>query len=74
MKVKGKTLGTAEMYIVSVLSGDPVLQSIFKNGEDYHSMIAKYKFNLPYTDKEIKEFHSDLRQDAKTVNKYNCCL
>jgi len=61
-------LGTAEMYIVSVLSGDNVLQDIFRNGEDYHSMMAKYKFNLPYTDKEIKEHHSDLRQAAKTVS------
>jgi len=67
-KIVSGDLGTAEMYIVSVLSGDPVLQSIFKNGEDYHSMMAKYKFNLPYTDKEIKEFHNDLRQEAKTVS------
>lgn len=67
-KALGKSLGTAEMYIVSVLSGDPVLQSIFKNGEDYHSMMAKYKFNLPYTDKEIMEEHNELRHEAKTVS------
>jgi len=67
-KIVSGDLGTAEMYIVSVLSGDPILQSIFRNGEDYHSMIAKYKYDLPYTDKEIKEFHSELRQSAKTVS------
>ncbi|MCP3899134.1 MAG: hypothetical protein GY707_05305 [Desulfobacteraceae bacterium] len=67
-KIISGDLGTAEMYIVSVLSGDPVLQGIFKNGEDYHSMIAKYKFDLPYSDKEIQEFHSDLRQEAKTTS------
>lgn len=67
-KIVSGDLGTAEMYIVSVLSKDPMLQSIFKNGEDYHSMIAKYKFNLPYSDKEIMEFHNELRQEAKTVS------
>lgn len=67
-KIVSGDLGTAEMYIVSVLSGDPVLQGIFKNGEDYHSMIAKYKFDLPYTDKEIQEHHNDLRQEAKTTS------
>lgn len=61
-------LGTAEMYVVAVLSGDKVLQQIFVNGEDYHSMIAKYKFDLPYTDKEIKENFSHYRQEAKTVS------
>lgn len=67
-KIVSGDLGTAEMYIVSVLSGDPTLQSIFKNGEDYHSMMAKYKFDLPYTDKEIMEHHNELRQEAKTVS------
>ncbi len=67
-KIISGDLGTAEMYIVSVLSGDPKLQSIFKNGEDYHSMIAKYKFNLAYSDKEIQEFHKDLRHEAKTTS------
>lgn len=67
-KIVSGDLGTAEMYIVSVLSGDPVLQGIFKNNQDYHSMIAKYKYDLPYTDKEIKEYHADLRQSAKTVS------
>jgi len=67
-KIVSGDLGTAEMWCVAAMSGDPVLQGIFKNKEDYHSMIAKYKFDLPYTDKEIKEFHSDLRQAAKTTS------
>jgi len=67
-KIVSGDLGTAEMYIVSVLSQDPVLQNIFVNKQDYHSMIAKYKYNLDYSDKEIKEFHNDLRQDAKTTS------
>lgn len=61
-------LKTAEMYIVSAISKDKALQKIFIDGMDYHSMMAKIKFNLSYSWQEIKEFHSDLRQDAKTVS------
>lgn len=61
-------LQTAEMYIVAAITGDPVLQQIFINKEDYHSKMAVLKFNLPYTWQEVKEHHTDLRQDAKTVS------
>ena len=67
-KIVSGDLGTAEMWCVAAMSGDKVLQVIFKNKEDYHSMIAKYIYNLPYTDKEIKEHHNDLRQDAKATS------
>ncbi len=56
------------MYIVAALSGDKVLQQIFIDGGDYHSQMAKLKYNLSYTWQEIKEFHPDLRQKAKTVS------
>lgn len=67
-KIINADLGTAEMYYVSVLSGDKNLQQIFKDGADYHSMMAKIKYNLPYTWQEIYENHQDLRQDAKTIS------
>lgn len=56
------------MYIISVLSGDKVLQKIFKDGADYHSMMAVLKFNLPYSWQEVKEHHKDIRNKAKTVS------
>jgi DNA polymerase I-like protein with 3'-5' exonuclease and polymerase domains len=67
-KMVNMDLGTAEMYYVSALSGDKNLQQIFIDGADYHSMMAKIKYNLPYTWQEIKNNHDDLRQAAKTVS------
>jgi len=66
--IVSQDLKTAEMYIVAVLSGDPVLQKIFIEGGDYHSQMAVIKFKLPYTWQEVKEHHQDLRQEAKTVS------
>lgn len=67
-KIVSQDLKTAEMYIVAVLSEDPVLRKIFIEGGDYHSQMAVIKFKLPYTWQEVKEHHQDLRQDAKTVS------
>lgn len=67
-EIISQDLKTAEVYIVAALSGDKVLQQIFIEGGDYHSQMAKLKFDLPYTWQEIKEHHNDLRQAAKSVS------
>ena len=67
-KIVSIDLQTAEMYIVAALSGDKNLQQIFIEGGDYHSQIAKAKFNRKETWQYIKENMPELRQQAKTVS------
>lgn len=66
-KIVSMDLTTAEVYIVSVLSGDKDLQQIFKDGGDFHSAIAKQVFNLPEAVEDIKELHPLMRQAAKST-------
>ena len=68
-KIVSMDLTTAEVYGAAVLSGDRALQDVFKQGQDFHSTIAKKVFNLPCSIDEVKEFHKDKRQSVKAVNK-----
>ena len=67
-KIVSGDLGTAEMYIASVLSGDKDLQKVFVTGVDYHGFMAVTKFGLPCTPNEVATKYPDKRQDAKTVS------
>lgn len=67
-KIVSGDLGTAEVYIVSVLSKDPVLQQVFKDGKDFHSSIARLVNNVNYTDDELKITYKSMRNDAKAVS------
>lgn len=66
-KIVSMDLATAEVYVVAVLSGDKTLQAIFKNGEDFHSSIAKISFRLDCPVEKVKELYPDLRQAAKAI-------
>lgn len=61
-------LTTAEMYVAAVLSGDKVLQKVFRDGTDFHSTIAKLVFNLPCSIDEVKEKYKLERQAAKAIS------
>jgi DNA polymerase I-like protein with 3'-5' exonuclease and polymerase domains len=67
-KIVSQDLKTAEMYVASVLSGDPVLQQIFIDGKDYHGSVAVQKFDLPCSANEVAELYPEKRQEAKTVS------
>lgn len=67
-KIVSHDLGTAEMYIAAVLSGDKVLQDFFRKGGDYHGFMAKLKFNLACEDTQVAKLFPDLRQAAKTIS------
>lgn len=67
-KIVSQDLGTAEMYIAAVLSGDKALQNVFITGEDYHGFMAVQKFNLSCKPNEVKIIYPELRQDAKTIS------
>lgn len=66
-KIVSMDLTTAEVYVVSVLSGDKKLQNIFKSGGDFHSTIAKRVFHLKEDVSEIKEKQPLWRQAAKST-------
>lgn len=66
-KIVSMDLTTAEVYIVSVLSGDKKLQQIFMEGGDFHSAIAKRVFKLEEPVEEIKKLYPLLRQAAKST-------
>lgn len=66
-KIIAMDLGTAEVYVAAVLSGDKMLQEAFRQKEDFHSTIAKMVFNLPCEISEVKELYPIERQQAKAV-------
>jgi len=66
-EIVSQDLKTAEMYIASVLSGDKKLRSVFINGGDFHSSMAKIAFNITCPVEEIATKHKLLRQAAKAV-------
>lgn len=61
-------LGTAEMYIAAVLSGDKELQKVFTTGVDYHGYMAVHKFGLSCEPNEVATMFPADRQAAKTVS------
>ena len=61
-------LQTAEMYYAAALSGDKNLASVFKEGGDFHSSIAKLTFGLACPVEEVKDKYKDLRQAAKAIS------
>ena len=58
---------TGEVYYAAVLSGDKALQSVFKQGGDFHSTIAKQVFKLKCSVEEVKKLFPLDRQAAKAV-------
>jgi DNA polymerase-1 len=52
-----------EMRVLAVLSGDEKLIDIFKKGEDVHSAVASYVFDVPED-----EVTKDMRRKAKVIN------
>jgi len=64
-----RLLATAEVYYAAVLSKDPKLQEVFKEGKDFHSSIAAKVFNLPCPVEDVKKYFKDKRQAAKAINK-----
>jgi DNA polymerase I-like protein with 3'-5' exonuclease and polymerase domains len=66
-KIVSMDLKTAEVYVAAVLSQDPKLQDVFKQGGDFHSSIAKLVFKLPCEVELIKKNYPLERQAAKAV-------
>ena len=52
-----------ELRVAAIMSGDKRLMDIFKNGEDVHSSVASFVFNVPQ-EKVTKE----MRRRAKVIN------
>ena len=67
-KIVSMDLMTAEMYAAAVLSGDQVLQDVFRKGENFHSTIAHTVFNLDCAIEEVAEKYPHLRQAAKAIS------
>lgn len=68
-------LTTAEIYYAAVLSGDKMMQDVFRKMTedpdkypDFHSNIAHMVFNLPCEPAEVKKKFPALRQAAKAVS------
>jgi hypothetical protein len=68
-------MSTAEVYIAAVLSGDKMLQQVFRDmnnpdvdSGDVHSTIAHMVFNLPCKPSEVKKQYPAMRQAAKAIN------
>ena len=66
-KIVSMDLTTAEVYIAAVLSKDKELMSVFKEGGNFHSSIAKKVFALPCEVEKVAEYYPDRRQAAKAV-------
>lgn len=66
-KIISMDLTTAEVYIAAVLSYDKELMSVFQEGGNFHSSIAKKVFALPCNVEDVAEFYPDKRQAAKAV-------
>ena len=60
-------LTTAEVYCAAVLADDKNLMKVFKDGENFHSTIAKQVFRLPCEVEDVAEHYSIERQQAKAV-------
>jgi len=67
-KIVSQDLATAEMYYAAVLSGDDALMSVFKEGGDFHSSIAKMVFRLACPVSDVKKLFTDKRQAAKAIS------
>ncbi len=52
-----------ELRIAAILSGDEKLIEIFKKGEDVHSGVASYVFNVPQ-----EKVDAEMRRRAKVIN------
>ncbi|MBI4087001.1 hypothetical protein HY416_03420 [Candidatus Kaiserbacteria bacterium] len=52
-----------ELRIAAILSGDPKMIEIFKNGEDVHSAVASRVFGVPE-----KDVDREMRRRAKVIN------
>jgi DNA polymerase-1 len=52
-----------ELRIAAFLSGDEKLIEIFKKGEDVHSSVASFVFQVP-----VAEVTADMRRKAKVIN------
>jgi len=61
-------LKTAEMYYAGALSGDQNLGRVFREGQDFHSSIAKLTFNITCAVDLIIEKFPKLRQAAKAIS------
>lgn len=66
-KIVSMDLTTAEVYAAAVLSGDQALMDVFRDGQDFHSSIAKKVFNLPDEVNKIKELYPGKRQAVKSI-------
>jgi DNA polymerase I-like protein with 3'-5' exonuclease and polymerase domains len=67
-KIVSQDLTTAEMFYAAVLSKDKALQSVFSQGGDFHSTIARMVFNLPCPVEDVKKLFPLDRQAAKAVS------
>ncbi len=67
-KIVSQDLTTAEMFYAAVLSKDKALQSVFSQGGDFHSTIAKMVFNLSCPVEDVKKLFPLDRQAAKAVS------
>lgn len=52
-----------ELRLAAILSEDPKLIEIFKNGEDVHAGVASYMFGIPQS-----EVTKEMRNKAKVIN------
>ena len=52
-----------ELRVAAILSGDEKLLEIFKSGEDVHSAVASYVFNVP-----VEKVDKEMRRKAKVIN------
>lgn len=60
-------LGTAEVYVAAVLSGDKFFQKAFIEKLDFHSYVAHGMFKLPCDIKDVKKLFPAERQWAKAI-------
>jgi DNA polymerase I-like protein with 3'-5' exonuclease and polymerase domains len=67
-KIVSQDLTTAEMFYAAVLSKDKALQSVFSQGGDFHSTIAKMVFDLSCPVEDVKKLFPLDRQAAKAVS------
>jgi len=71
--IVSQDLGTAEMYVAAVLSGDKNLMQVFIDkqagkGADFHSSIAHMVFDLPCDVTDVQKLFPNERQAAKAIS------
>jgi DNA polymerase I-like protein with 3'-5' exonuclease and polymerase domains len=66
-KIVAMDLTTAEVYVAAVLAKDKNLMNVFREGENFHSSIAKLVFNLPCEADKVVDLYPTQRQAAKAV-------